>query len=62
MSSKNERHSLGEHGRDTLCPDLCQSLYFTWAAGQRLGHHEEKVGVFYPLGMEQPTAETVMDI
>lgn len=42
--------------KDTLCPDLCQSFYLTRAARERLGHHEEQVGVLYPFSVEQPVA------
>lgn len=40
--------------KDTLCPDLCQSFHLTRAARQRLGNHEEEVGVFYPFCVEKP--------
>lgn len=42
---------------DTLCPDLRQSLDLTGAAGQRLSHDEEQVGVVDAFGVEQPTEE-----
>lgn len=48
--------------RDTLRLDLRESLDLTRAAGQRLGHHKQQVGVFYPLGVEQPAGETVTDV
>ncbi len=47
-----------EHEKDTLRPDLCQSLYLTRAAGERLSDHKEEVGVFYPLCVEQPMKDS----
>lgn len=44
--------------KDTLCPDLGQSLYLTRAAGERLSHYKEEVGVFYPLCVEQPIGDS----
>lgn len=44
--------------KDTLCPDLCQSLNLTRAAGERLSHHKEEISVVYPLCVEQPVGES----
>lgn len=44
--------------KDTLCPDLGQSLYLTGAAGECLSHHKEEVGVFNPLCVEQPIGDS----
>lgn len=38
--------------KDTLHPDLGELFYFAGAAGKSFGHHEQQVGVFYPLSME----------
>lgn len=46
-----------EHEKDTLCLGLRQSLYLTWAAGERLSHHKEEVGTFYPLSVEKPVVD-----
>lgn len=56
--TKTKHHSVCEHNKDTLRPDLCQSFDLTWAAGERLSDHKEEVGVFYPLGVEQPTGDS----
>lgn len=43
--------------KDTLCSDRKQFLDLAGAAGKRLGHHEQQVCVFYPLGVKQPDRE-----
>lgn len=43
--------------KDTFCSDRKQFLDLAGAAGKSLGHHEQQVCVFYPLGVKQPDRE-----
>lgn len=55
-TNTHRRSSSAE--RDTLRLDLRQPLDLTRAAGQRLRHHQQQVGVFDALGVEEPAGGT----
>lgn len=56
--STNEDMTEREDRKDTLRPDLGQPLDLAGAAGQRLGHNKEQVGVVDPLGVEEPARDS----